>query len=238
MNGQGEGQGRKAVMRLRNVSVSYNKGKNILSKARYVALRDISFDLYHGETLGVIGRNGVGKTTLLKLLCGIIDPEGGEIWRETDRVTLLSLQLGFMPHLTGEENAVLSGLLLGMELSEVQGNLGRMREYSELGEFWDEPVSTYSSGMVTRLGFSVAINVDPDVLLIDEVLGVGDASFRAKSTETIKQKIATDRTVVLVSHNVSTLRELCDRVVWIERGKTRMEGEAQSVLDAYERHWA
>jgi lipopolysaccharide transport system ATP-binding protein len=226
--------GGRPVIRLRNVAVSYNKGKNILSKSRYFALRDVSFDLYHGETLGVIGRNGVGKTTLLKLLAGIIDPDGGEIWRETNRVSLLSLKLGFMPHLSGGENAVLSGLLQGMALSEVQASLESMREYSELGEFWDEPVSIYSAGMVTRLGFSVAINVDPDVLLIDEVLGVGDAAFRAKSTETIKGKIATDRTVVLVSHNVSTLRSLCDRVVWIENGKTLMEGEADTVLTQYE----
>ncbi len=224
--------GRKAIW-LRNVAVSYYRGKNILSKTRVPVLRDITFDLYHGETLGVIGRNGVGKTTLLKVLCGIIEPESGSLWRETESVTLLSLQLGFMPHLSGRENALLSGLLHGMALALIREKLEEIHDYSGLGEFWDEPVSTYSSGMVTRLGFSVAINIDPDVLLIDEVLGVGDAEFRAKSSLTLKEKISSDRTIVLVSHNLQTIRQLCNRVVWIENGITRMEDEVENVLTEY-----
>src|SRR5262249_15432514 len=141
------------------------------------ALHDVSFDLRHGETLGVIGRNGAGKSTLLRLLAGILAPDTGSIMRKTDKVSLLALQAGFIPALTRRENAVLSGILLGMERADIESRMDEIVRFAELEQFIDEPVRTYSSGMRARLGFTVAFQADPDVLLIDEVLGIGDASF-------------------------------------------------------------
>ncbi len=224
------------LIRLHNVGVSYNKGKNILSRARYQVLKSVSFTVYPGESLGVLGRNGAGKTTLLKLLAGIIEPDSGTLERTTSSIAMLSLQLGFIPHLSGRENAILGGIIQGNSRQQVIAKLPEIRAYSELGEFWEEPVSTYSSGMTTRLGFSVAIHVDTDVLLIDEVLGVGDAQFRAKSAKTLHAKMASDHTVILVSHNVDTVRKLCQRAVWIDEGVTRMEGDVHAVVEAYNAH--
>lgn len=148
---------------------------------KFWALKDISFDIFHGETLGVIGRNGVGKSTLLCLIAGIIDPDMGTVFRaENCHASLLSLQVGFVPQLTGRENAVLSGILLGMHRETIESRMEEIIAFSELDEFIDQPIYTYSTGMRARLGFSVAFQTDPDILLVDEVLGVGDADFREK----------------------------------------------------------
>jgi lipopolysaccharide transport system ATP-binding protein len=222
------------VVQMRNVGVAYRRRAGFMRSDLYWALRDVSFDLNHGETLGVIGRNGAGKSTLLRILAGIMAPDSGELFNHGYRASLLSLQVGFVPHLTGRENAVLSALLLGMGRKAIENKIDEIIEFSELEEFIDQPAHTYSMGMRARLGFSVAYQADPDILLIDEVLGVGDAPFKKKSAAAIHEKIGSNKSVVLVSHVIPTIRSLCDRVVWIENGRTRMEGATEEVLDAYQ----
>nr|WP_308339756.1 ABC transporter ATP-binding protein [Thiolapillus sp.] len=219
---------------LENVGVAYRRGRSLRGGELYWALKDISLELKHGETLGVIGRNGVGKTTLLKVIAGIIAPDRGEIRNAGVSASLLSLQVGFVPLLTGRENAILSGMLLGAPKSRIEQNMDELVAFAELEDFIDEPVSSYSAGMRARLGFSIAMQADPDILLIDEVLGVGDAAFRKKSSEEIQRRIRSNRSVILVSHNTAMMARLCDRVVWIEQGVSRMQGEAGDVLAAYE----
>ncbi|NMQ18934.1 ABC transporter ATP-binding protein [Candidatus Competibacter phosphatis] len=212
----------------------YWRRTGYLHKERFWALRDVSFDLHHGESLGVIGRNGAGKSTLLQLLAGILRPDQGTLINHGVRATLLSLQIGFVPYLSGRQNAILSGMLLGLAKQEVEEKMADIRAFSELGDFFDQPINAYSSGMKARLGFSVAFQLNPDVLLIDEVLGVGDAEFKAKSSQIMREKIRSDKTIVLVSHSPGTIRQLCDRAVWIDNGATRAEGETTEVLDRYE----
>jgi lipopolysaccharide transport system ATP-binding protein len=224
------------VLRLDNVGVFYQRPRGYFRRERYWALRDISFSLYRGESFGVIGRNGAGKSTLLKVLAGIIEPDKGRIWRTELRADLLSLRLGFVPHLNGRENAILSGILMGLRRRQMETALGDIAAFAELEEFMEQPLRTYSAGMKARLGFAVAFHADPDILLVDEALGVGDADFRRKSTELMRQKIRSDKTVVVVSHSASVIRELCDRVVWIERGQTRQVGRADEVLANYDEH--
>lgn len=222
------------ALQLHNVGVSYPLGRPLFNKNKYWALKDVSFSLYHGETLGVLGRNGAGKSTLLRLLTGITEPDTGRITSDGSQVSLLSLGVGFIEHMTGRENAILSGILLGMRREQVEEKMREIVEFSELHDFLDEPLRTYSSGMRARLAFSVAFQADPSILLVDEVLGVGDLEFNIKSTEVMKERIRSNRTVVIVSHQMETMRELCDRVVWIEDGKTLIEGDATEVLDKYQ----
>lgn len=204
-----------------------------MRSSRFWALNDVSFDLNHGETIGIIGQNGAGKSTLLRVLAGILAPDRGSVRSYAGSASLLSLQVGFVPYLSGRENAILSGILLGMTRREVLASMDDIIAFSELGDFIDEPVRSYSSGMRARLGFAVAFQADPDVLLIDEVLGVGDAAFKAKSAAVMREKIESDKTVVLVSHSEETVLDFCDRVVWIEHGVTRAVGSAEEVAQLY-----
>ena len=222
-----------SVLSLEGVGVAYWRRSGRWRRERFWALREVSFELHRGEALGIIGRNGAGKSTLLQLLAGILSPDRGRLVNHGVRTALLSLQIGFVPYLTGRQNAMLSGILLGLSRREVECQIDEIQEFAELGEFFDQPLSSYSNGMRARLGFSVAIRLDPDVLLIDEVLAVGDADFRRKSACILRDKIRSDKTVVLVSHNANTLHELCDRAVWIEGGVTRMAGKIDGVLEAY-----
>lgn len=221
------------VMSLDSVGLAYKVSKSSAGNQLYWVLRDVSFDLYKGETLGIIGRNAAGKSTLLRMLAGIIEPDRGEMKCYVRNISLLSLRAGFNPHLTGRENAIMSGILLGLRRKEVERRLGSIIEFSELGDFIDMPLRSYSSGMQTRLGFAVGIYVDPDVLLIDEALEVGDAEFRKKSGEKIREKVRSDRTVVFVSHNVKAIESLCDRAVWIEEGVSKMQGPTKEVTASY-----
>lgn len=222
------------ILSLRNVGVSYPQKAGMFKKSHYWALKDVSFDLYHGETLGIIGRNGAGKSTLLRLIAGILAPDCGEIDRNNVHASLLSLAVGFVPHLTGRQNAILSGLLLGMRRHQLDERMEDIISFAELDEFFDQPVRTYSTGMRSRLGFSVAIQANQDIMLVDEVLGVGDEEFKRKSSAALKQRILSDKSVIVVSHSVPTLRELCDRIVWIEDGKTRLEGSPDDVIPQYQ----
>ena len=223
------------IVKLENVGVCFSQRQGLFKRSTFWALENISLNLYHGETLGVVGGNGAGKTTLLKILSGILEPSVGCYTNPGFRASMLTLQLGFVHNLTGRDNAVLSGMLLGQTRQQMMAKMDAIVEFSELADFIDQPVRTYSTGMRARLGFSVALEASPDILLIDEILGVGDASFRAKSTAAMKTIIVSDRTVVLVSHNHATMRELCDRIVWIENRSTCMEGSVDEVLSAYQK---
>ncbi len=226
---------RSAVIRLDNASVCYRRGLATLFRRPkgFWALREITLDVYQGETLGIVGRNGAGKSTLLRLIAGIMRPDIGTISNPGLRAGMLSLQVGFLDHLSGRENAVLSGLLLGMQRREIEEKLDSIVQFAEIEEFIDEPIATYSSGMRARLGFSVAFHADPDILLVDEVMGVGDSEFREKSKKVMLEKINSDKTVVLVSHSENLIREMCQRVAWIEKAKIVQVGPTEEVLSAY-----
>ena len=203
------------------------------SVAKYRALQSISLEVFPGETLGVIGSNGSGKSTLLKVLARIYQPDEGEIVFNADKISLLSLALGFDARLSGVDNAILSSMLLGASLKEAKQKVAGIIDFSELGKFASHPVRTYSSGMRARLGFSVALNMKADVLLIDEALAVGDAKFKAKSEKAIVDKVTSSQTVVLVSHSAAQINRLCDRAVWIENGEIVLAGETDVVTEQY-----
>jgi ABC-type polysaccharide/polyol phosphate transport system ATPase subunit len=206
------------------------------SKSRtFWALNDIHFSLNEGEVLGVLGSNGAGKSTLLKVLSGVITPDKGSVVSHRGSIpVLLTLGAGFQPNLTGRDNIYLNGLMLGMKQKQIDEMFDFIVDYSEIEpEFIDEPVRTYSSGMKARLGFSIAQAVDPDILLIDEVLGVGDQSFKEKSRKTILEKIKSNKTVVLVSHSASQIRQLCTRVLWLHDRKQRALGDVNPIVDEY-----
>jgi len=222
------------ILELKHVGYYYERQRGLFSKDRFWALQDVSFALFRGESLGIIGRNGAGKSTLLRLLAGISKPDKGTLVNHGCTTSLLSLQAGFVPHLSGRDNAMISGLTLGISKNTIKEKMEAIREFSGLEEFFEEPVHSYSSGMKARLGFSVAFQLDPDILLVDEILGVGDELFKRKSSTAMKEKIRSHKTVVLVTHAAGTIRELCDRAVWIEQGESRAEGPAKAVMNEYE----
>ena len=225
----------KPIISLHDVAVRYKRSGNVFRRRSYFdALKSINLDIYPGETLGIIGRNGAGKSTLLKLIPGIIHPDSGRIINRGASVSLLSLQPGFDPNLSGRDNTILSGMLQGYTRSEVESRLDEIQEYSELEDFFFEPVRTYSTGMRARLGFSITTIISPDVLLVDEVLSVGDQHFREKAERTMVTKLQSQQTVVLVSHAKQQIVRLCDRAVLIDDGISYATGEPQEVLKLYE----
>lgn len=223
------------AMRLSNVDVRFQQSRSLFDHGNkgYPALRGVSMDLMHGEKLGIIGRNGAGKSTLLRVLAGVLVPDNGTIERNHGACRLLALGSGFMPNLSGRENAVLSGLMLGMRRREIVSRLEQVKDFSELDDFFEQPVRTYSSGMRSRLGFSIAIQQQPDILLIDETLAVGDAAFNAKCLSTLRARFSEDATVVLVSHSMPLIKDMCDRALWVEQGQTRMFGSSSCVVESY-----
>ncbi len=223
------------AIRARNIGIFYNNKRKVdlLGKHRYWALKDISFDLYKGECLGVLGKNGAGKSTLMRLIAGIHTPDKGEIETFGNSVSLLTIGAGFINYLSGRDNMILSAQLLGLSKKEANERLRKMIRFSGLDGFIDEPVYSYSTGMRARLGFSVAIESDPDVLLIDEVLGVGDKDFKKQSSEKMRKLIKSGKTIVLISHSAETIQELSDRAILIENGKTVCCGEPANVVERY-----
>jgi lipopolysaccharide transport system ATP-binding protein len=197
------------------------------------ALRELSFDIARGECLGIIGRNGSGKSTLLKLVARILRPTGGQITVSGRVSALLELGAGFHPDLTGRENIYLNGAVLGLSKKEIDARFADIIDFSELAEFIDVPVKHYSSGMYMRLGFSIAIHVDPDILLVDEILAVGDQAFQSKCVDRIYQMKQRDTTIILVSHNLDMVRNLCTHLLWIEHGRLRRAGPVESVAAHY-----
>jgi len=200
---------------------------------RFWALRGVSLSVKPGESLGVIGRNGAGKSTLLSLLLGVAQPTQGRIEVHGKRTPLLELGAGFHPDLTGIENAVINGVLLGHTEAEIRARMEAIIAFSELGEFIHMPIRTYSGGMLMRLAFSIAIHTSPEVLLIDEILAVGDESFQRKSGKALLDLIKGGVTTVYVSHSMAAIKKMCDRVIWLEQGEIRAEGEAGLVVEEY-----
>jgi len=245
-----------AQVEFRNVSKSFRKLtlgghttlKDLLTRGvkafdgqvrerKFTALRDVSFTVERGKVLGIIGPNGAGKSTLLKLVAGIYNPTSGQI-RVDGRVSaLLNLGVGFHPDLTGRENVYISGLALGLSRSRIRALLGEITHFAELEEFIDAPVRTYSSGMFMRLAFSVAVNVDPDILLLDEVLSVGDSNFAAKSKARIEEFKTAGKTILFVSHDLRAVQSWCHSVLWLEHGGVEQYGEATAVVGAYRSHY-
>lgn len=198
------------------------------------ALRGVSFDAVKGEVLGVVGRNGSGKSTLLQTLAGVFAPDEGTVDLKGNSISLLSLGTGFQPEITGRENITLNGLLLGFSRAQLKEKMEEIIAFSELGDFIDMPVRTYSSGMASKLAFSITAILETDIILVDEVLSVGDSHFRMKSYDRMRQLIEKeDRTALIVSHQENTLRELCDRILWLHDGQIRELGETESVLSDY-----
>jgi ABC-type polysaccharide/polyol phosphate transport system ATPase subunit len=197
------------------------------------AVRNVSFDVPHGTVLGVVGANGAGKSTLMRAIAGILPPTDGRVEVHGRVSTLLALGVGFNKKLSGRDNVILGGLAAGLSRQQVEHKYEEIAAFADLDEFMDLPMQTYSSGMYGRLAFSVAVNMDPDILLIDEAMSVGDARFRRKSARKMRELCAEDRTVVLVSHALGTVKELCDQVIWLEKGELRMWDDADAVVDAY-----
>ncbi len=198
------------------------------------ALKGVSFDVHKGEVLGIIGRNGSGKSTLLKCISGILKPTRGSVTCHGSIVPMLELGSGFDPDLTGRENVFLNGAILGHTEDFLKEKFDEIHEFSELGEFIDVPIRNYSSGMMARLAFSVATVVNPQILIVDEILSVGDEAFQAKSRARMMELMSGGTTVLFVSHSLSQIREMCDHVLWLDSGEVKMYGETQEVCDGYQ----
>lgn len=207
-----------------------------ISYSDFTALDDISFQVRRGETLGLIGNNGAGKSTLLKVISGILKPTGGTVNAYGNIVPMLELGSGFDFDLTGRENIYLNGAILGYSEEYLNEKYDDIVSFSELGQFIDMPIRNYSSGMLARLAFSVASIVEPEILIVDEILSVGDADFQEKSRARMTELMGGGTTVLFVSHNLEQIREMCNHVVWLEHGHIRMDGETEEVCDAYAGH--
>ncbi len=200
----------------------------------FEALKGVSFDVEEGEIVGIVGKNGSGKSTLLRTVGRIFAPDSGSVDLFGNSVSLLALGVGFQNDLSGRENIFLSGMLLGFNEAEIRAHLDAIIEFSELENFIDMPVKTYSSGMFSKLAFAITAVLETDIILVDEVLSVGDARFKKKSFKKMKEIIQNDnKTVLIVSHNSNSIRELCTRVIWLHDGEIRMIGETNEVVDAY-----
>ena len=207
--------------------------RNKKEKEKVRVLDDISFKVYKGDKLGILGFNGAGKSTLLKIMAGIYEPTSGKIEINGKVAPLLELSAGFDKNYTGKNNIYLNGAFLSMDKDFLDEKFDEIVEFSELGEYINYPVKNYSSGMRAKLGFSIATLIEPDILIVDEILSVGDIKFRKKSSQKINELMAEGVTVLLVSHSISQMRKICDKCIWIDNGKIVMEGEANEVCDAY-----
>jgi lipopolysaccharide transport system ATP-binding protein len=226
------------LIRLENAGVYYRGGWSLGAHPEREpwALRGLNLEVKRGEKLGIVGRNGCGKSTLLRLLASIISPDEGSVSysRPDLHVQLLALGVGFEGTLSGAENAILSGLFMGKSRRYMESRLDEMQAFSELGDAFYRPVNTYSSGMNSRLGFSIALQTDPEVFLIDEVLSVGDHAFSKKSQAAIREKFKADTTVILISHEANTIQDVCSRAVWLNRGQILAEGAPETVCRTYD----
>ena len=219
---------------------SYSIKQNLLHGKRaraeeFQAVKNVSFKVEKGEILGLIGKNGSGKSTMLRAIAGIFSPNSGTINLHGHSVSLLSIGVGFQKELSGRDNILLSGMLLGFSEEQIREHMDEIIQFSELGKFIDAPVRTYSSGMHSKLAFSITAVLETDIILIDEVLSVGDSRFKKKSYAKMKELISdTNRTVVIVSHDMKTIRDLCSKVLWINDGEMVQYGDTETVLEAYD----
>lgn len=238
------------MIEVRNVTMQYSMANDRVSSIKeYVikrlqkrlsyeyfnALDDVSFTVKKGEVLGLIGHNGAGKSTILKIISGIVRPTNGSVYIGGNVVPMLELGSGFDFDMTGRENIYLNGAILGYSEEFIKEKYDEIVEFSEIGQFIDIPLRNYSSGMIARLGFSIATVVEPEILIVDEVLAVGDAAFQEKSKKRMMELMGGGTTVLFVSHGIGQIRELCDHVVWLDHGKVKMYGETDSVCDSYEK---
>lgn len=207
------------------------KGK--IKFKEFWALRDVSFQVKKGEVVGIVGRNGAGKSTILKIISGIMQPTKGQVVRNGNIVPMLELGSGFDFDLSGRENVFLNGAILGYSKEFLTEKFDEILAFSELGEFIEMPIRNYSSGMMMRLAFSIATVVEPEILIVDEILAVGDENFQKKSRQRMMELMSGGTTVLFVSHNMDQIREMCNRVVWLDGGTVRMVGETSEVCDAY-----
>ncbi len=221
-----------------SIKQHFFKGKR--KKAQVVeAVKNISFKVKKGEILGIIGKNGSGKSTMLRAIAGIFSPNSGSIDLHGNSISLLSIGVGLQKELSGRENIVLSGMLLGFTEKQINEQMDAIIEFSELGKFIDAPVRTYSSGMYSKLAFSISAILETDILLIDEVLSVGDSKFKKKSYRRMKELISDEnRTVIIVSHDMKTVADLCTKVLWINDGEFVKYGDTKQVLAEYEKFMA
>ena len=236
------------VLRMENVSIVYRVTKERVTSLKeyairrfkrqivheeFWALRDVSAELRRGEVFGIVGRNGAGKSTMLKVIAKVVRPTHGRVWVKGDVAPLLEMGAGFHMELTGRENIFLYGSLLGFTRQQMEKKFDGIVEFADIGDFIDAPLRTYSTGMVTRLGFSIATDVKPDILIVDEILGVGDEAFRMKSRERMLSFCKEGTTVILVTHDAQLMTSMCDRAIWLDRGEIKMSGDAAEVAEAY-----
>lgn len=221
------------IQSIKEYVVQLLRGK--IKYEEFWALKNVSFEVERGEVVGIIGHNGAGKSTLLKVISGILKPTGGSLEVHGNVVPMLELGSGFDHDLTGRENIFLNGSILGYSEKYLKEKYEQIVEFSELGKFIDVPIRNYSSGMLMRLAFSIATVVQPEILIVDEILAVGDAAFQEKSKARMLELMGGGTTVLFVSHSLEQIREMCDRVLWLDHGTVKMIGETQAVCDAYEK---
>ena len=237
-----------SIIRVENVSMRFRMANDRVTSIKemvtkmlkrqveykdFWALKNVSFDVKRGEVIGLIGRNGAGKSTILKIISGILKPTEGSVYRGGGIVPMLELGSGFDYDLTGKENIYLNGAVLGYSKEFLESRYNDILEFSELGEFINTPIRNYSSGMLMRLAFSIATVVNPEILIVDEILSVGDENFQKKSHARMMELMAGGTTVLYVSHNLDQIREMCNRVVWLENYTVKMFGDVKEVCDAY-----
>jgi lipopolysaccharide transport system ATP-binding protein len=220
---------------IKNFLLNFFKEYKRIKQNRFLALDKISFNINDKDVVGIIGKNGAGKSTTLGLIAGVLKPTQGKVIVNGRIAPLLELGAGFHPDLTGRENIILNGILLGMTKKEILSKLDSIIEFSELEEFIDQPIRIYSSGMMSRLGFSVAVHVDPEILLIDEVLSVGDFKFQEKSKSKIYEFKEKGKTIIFVSHDIGMVKELCNKVILIDNHKMLYEGDVNKGVEIYEK---
>lgn len=223
---------------IKNFSIQRNLLKgNGETAEEFEAIKGVSFSVAKGEILGIVGKNGSGKSTLLRAIAGVFCPNSGTIDLKGNSVSLLSLGVGFKDTLTGRDNIYLSGMLLGFSEKQIKEKEQEIIDFAELGEFIDRPVKTYSSGMYSKLAFSITSNLETDIILVDEILSVGDERFQKKSLSRMETLIQDkDKTVIIVSHSIETLNDLCDRVMWLHDGKVMQIGHPSEILECYQKY--
>lgn len=236
--------GRENAIEVNNVCINYRILNNVSVRKSFLrkkernvvfeAIKNVSFSVENGKILGIIGKNGSGKSTLLRSIAGVFAPNAGTIDLKGHTVSLMALGVGFKDTLTGRENIVLSGMLLGFSEKDIENKMQEIIDFAEIGEFIDRPVRTYSSGMHSKLAFAITAMLETDIMLIDEVLSVGDEGFRKKSLAKMNELITDkNRTVIIVSHDMKTLRKLCDSILWIHNGEVKERGKPAEVISHY-----
>lgn len=233
------------AIEVKNLCIDYRPLKNISivktlfhkkddKEKAFRAVKNVSFEVEKGEILGIVGKNGSGKSTMLRALAGIFRPDEGSIDLKGNSISLLSIGVGFNNEMSGRENIIISGMLLGFSKEQIEERMDSIIEFAEIGEFIDMPVKTYSSGMYSKLAFAITANLETDIILVDEVLSVGDERFKKKSLNKMKELILDEnRTVVIVSHDLNTLKDLCDKILWVHEGEIREYGKPQEILERY-----